>query len=100
MQPPNFNGNFWASQNDTNPGGFGNFATAYDNFTIYSLKKPYRIDDVEWFGGYFNGTGSSITGGQFPFTPIWRLTAWTPSRAMSSKLGPLPPTLKCAVCSK
>jgi hypothetical protein len=62
VQPPNFGGTLYASQNDTNPGGNGNFATVYDNFTIYSVTKPYRIDDVEWFGGYFNGAGSSITG--------------------------------------
>jgi len=38
MQPPTFDGNFYASQNDV--GGFGNFATVYDNFTIYSRLTP------------------------------------------------------------
>jgi len=61
MQPPIFNGNFWASQNDV--GGFGNFATVYDSFQIYSHTTAYRLDDVEWFGGYFNpGPPGSITG--------------------------------------
>jgi hypothetical protein len=60
MQPPTFDGTFYASQNDV--GGYGNFATVYDNFTIYSHTKIYRLDDVEWFGGYLNGSGNSITG--------------------------------------
>ena len=59
MQPPTLDGAFYASQNDV--GGFGNFATAYDNFQIYQLK-PYYLDDVEWFGGYWNGSGNVITG--------------------------------------
>jgi hypothetical protein len=58
-QPPTLSGIFYASQNDV--GGFGNFATAYDNFQIYQLK-PYYLDDVEWFGGYWNGPGNAITG--------------------------------------
>jgi hypothetical protein len=62
MQPPNFNGGLYASQNDTSPGGYGNFAALYDNFTIYSKTTAYRLDDIEWFGGYWNGTGHVITG--------------------------------------
>ncbi len=61
MQPPTFSGIFYASQNDV--GGSGNFATAYDNFQIYSHTTSYYLDDVEWFGGYFNpGPPGSITG--------------------------------------
>jgi hypothetical protein len=40
----------YASQNDTG-GGFGNFATAYDNFTLGST---IALTSVEWVGGYFN----------------------------------------------
>ena len=40
-----------ASQNDTNPGGLGNFATAYDNFTLGSTSS---ITSVKWTGLYFN----------------------------------------------
>jgi hypothetical protein len=59
-QPPTLNGIFYASQNDT-VGGNGHFATVYDNFQIYETK-PYFLDDVEWFGGYWNGSGNVITG--------------------------------------
>ena len=56
-QPPNFNGEY-ASQNDTN--GLGNFATAYDNFT---LSATTSIDSVEWVGSYFNPQAQgAITG--------------------------------------
>lgn len=48
FQNPDFNGAY-SSQNDTN--GFGNFATAYDNFT---LGATYNISTVEWIGSYFN----------------------------------------------
>lgn len=40
----------YASQNDTT-GGNGNFATAYDNFT---LGASYDIDGFGWTGSYFN----------------------------------------------
>jgi len=48
-QNPDFNG-LIASQNDTG-GGFGNFATAYDNFTLGSTT---ALTQVQWTGGYFN----------------------------------------------
>ena len=48
-QAPNFNA-LYASQNDTG-GGFGAFATAYDNFTLASAT---TITQVDWVGGYFN----------------------------------------------
>ena len=77
MQPPSLSGTFYASQNDI--GGSGNFATAYDNFQIYQ-NKPYYLTDVEWFGGYWNGSGNAITGwtiaiyadaGMQPGAPLW-----------------------------
>ncbi|MCA9247235.1 MAG: hypothetical protein KDA42_08980 [Planctomycetales bacterium] len=41
----------WASQNDTNTmGGFGNFATAYDNFSIAG---GGQVNYLTWQGGYF-----------------------------------------------
>ncbi len=39
----------YSSQNDT--GGLGNFATAYDNFT---LNGNYEITQIDWFGSYYN----------------------------------------------
>jgi hypothetical protein len=59
VNPPTLNGSLFASQNDT--GGLGNFATVYDDFQIYQ-SAPYYLDDVEWFGGYWNGSGNVITG--------------------------------------
>ena len=52
----------YASQNDTSVGGFGSFATTYDNFTLGSAT---AVNAVEWIGGYFNP--------QSPGT----ITAWT-----------------------
>jgi PEP-CTERM motif len=49
-QDPDF-GNVFASQNDTTTGGFGNFATTFDNFTLSS---SYNVDEFQWAGGYFN----------------------------------------------
>lgn len=43
--------NALASQNDITPGGFGNFATTYDDFT---LGASTRISQVSWTGGFFN----------------------------------------------
>jgi PEP-CTERM motif len=48
-QNPDYIG-LYASQNDTG-GGFGAFATAYDNFTLGSAT---AVTSVEWVGGYFN----------------------------------------------
>jgi hypothetical protein len=48
----------YASQND--PGGMGNFATAYDDFTLGSSAV---VDTVKFTGSYFNpSTPGSITG--------------------------------------
>jgi len=51
-----------ASQNDTSTGGFGNFATSYDNFTLGSAT---NINLVYWAGGYFNPQSAGT------------ITAWT-----------------------
>src|ERR1700720_4020525 len=57
VQPTDFGGAY-ASQNDTS-GGFGNFATAYDNFT---LGTGTNINKVSWIGSFFNGGAGAITG--------------------------------------
>jgi MYXO-CTERM domain-containing protein len=57
----------YASQNDTAVGGFGNFATAYDNFRLSSAAS---ITGVNWQGGYF---GPPIQGPITAFT----LTFWS-----------------------
>lgn len=49
-QPWDGTGNAYSSQNDTS-GGFGNFATVYDNFT---LGVTSTVADVNWTGGFFN----------------------------------------------
>lgn len=49
----------YSSQNDTTPGGFGNFATVFDDF---KLSAKYAVTDVHWTGGYFNpGSVGPIT---------------------------------------
>jgi hypothetical protein len=48
IQNTNYNGGY-NSQNDTTIGGFGNFATAYDNFTLLSAA---NINQVTWVGSY------------------------------------------------
>ncbi len=45
-------GNANASQNDTSQGGFGNFATTYDDFVVNG--NNYTINQIQWTGGYFN----------------------------------------------
>jgi hypothetical protein len=54
-QPTDLNGSY-TSQNDTN--GLGNYATAYDNFTLTTAS---TIDSVDWVGNYFSGSPSTIT---------------------------------------
>jgi PEP-CTERM motif-containing protein len=59
----------YASQNDTSSGGFGPFATAYDDF---SLASSATLTQVTWTGGYFNPqSAGSITG--------WTVTFWSDS---------------------
>lgn len=55
--------NLYASQNDTTSGGFGNYATTYDNFT---LGASYNIDEFAWIGGYFPTQGV-VTGATLTF---------------------------------
>ena len=57
-QAPVTNGILWASQNDTNAGGNGNFATAYDNFTLGSTA---AVTSINWQGGYYNGGSAPIS---------------------------------------
>ena len=61
----------WASQND--PGGSGNFATVYDDFT---LAADATVVQVDWWGAYFNpGVQGPIT----QFTEGSTLThEWSP----------------------
>ena len=51
-QPYDGSTNAYSSQNDTAGGGFGSFATVYDNFTLGS---PATITDLAFTGLYFNG---------------------------------------------
>jgi hypothetical protein len=48
----------YASQNDTS-GGYGNYATVYDNFM---LGGDGTVTGVGWTGEYFNGTQAPIAG--------------------------------------
>ena len=66
-QSPDFNG-LYASQNDTS-GGFGSFATAYDDFTLASAA---TLTQVTWTGGYTNPqSAGTITG--------WTVIFWSDS---------------------
>lgn len=57
-QPSDFpGGTVFASQNDTG-GGFGNFATVYDDFI---LPGNDLVTDVHWQGGFFNPGHGTIT---------------------------------------
>src|SRR6185312_9738762 len=58
-QPYDGNGFLNASQNDV--GGLGNFATTYDNWNI-NPGGIYTVDDVQFTGGYIQGSAGSITG--------------------------------------
>ena len=58
-QPYDGNGFLNASQNDV--GGLGNFATTYDNWNI-NPGGGYTVDDVQFTGGYIQGSAGSITG--------------------------------------
>ena len=40
-----------ASQNDINTGGYGNFASVYDDFTFNG---SFEIKQIDWIGSYFN----------------------------------------------
>jgi hypothetical protein len=51
VQPWDGTGTAYASQDDINVSGYGNFATMYDNFTLGSTN---AIDEVLWTGTYWN----------------------------------------------
>jgi len=57
----NQSGDAYASQNDTNNNGYGNFATTYDNWNI-SPGGLYTVNEVQFTGEYFNGSPGTITG--------------------------------------
>jgi hypothetical protein len=72
-QPSDFPAGFGlASQNDTSSGGFGNFATTYDSF---SLTVATPITDVEWQGAWLPTQGS---------ISAFTLTFWDNSGANST----------------
>ena len=48
----------YASQNDSASGGFGDFAKAYDNFTLDSATS---IGKVTWYGEFFRGEPTPIS---------------------------------------
>jgi len=50
----------FSSQNDTNLGGFGNFATAYDNFRLTTSS---LVNNVQWTGVYFNPAAAAPING-------------------------------------
>jgi len=59
-QPANNPGTYYASQNDTTLGGYGNFAIVYDDFTLAGAS---TVTTVDWTGGYYGGGGTpDITG--------------------------------------
>lgn len=68
---------FLGSQNDT-VGGGGNFATAYDNFTLGSSS---AINNVMWVGGFWNGGSANITAFTISF---WANNAGTPGGLLQS----------------
>ncbi|HTP64988.1 MAG TPA: PEP-CTERM sorting domain-containing protein [Geobacteraceae bacterium] len=76
-QPSTFpDGNFYASQNDTT-GGYGNFATVYDNF---KLANDTQVTDVHWSGGYWSGNPGTIAKFTISF---WADDAGKPGSALS-----------------
>jgi hypothetical protein len=81
FQNPDFNGAL-SSQNDTT-GGFGNFATVYDNFTLGST---FAIDEVQWVGSYFNPNVQGVITG-FTLT-FWADAAGQPGAALATYSGP------------
>ena len=79
-QPFDGSGNAFSSQNDTNGGGFGNFATVYDNF---SLAGTSNITSVQWTGLYFNPPAQGTIPG---FTvAFWADSAGQPGGLLASQ---------------
>lgn len=82
FQNPDLNNGAFSSQNDTNNGGLGNFATCYDNFT---LGANTDITGIQWIGAYFNGSPAPISG----FTlQIWSDNAGNPGASLWSTAVP------------
>lgn len=52
------NADAYASQNDSTIGGFGDFAKAYDDFTLDSVTS---IVKVKWYGEFFSGEPAPIS---------------------------------------
>jgi len=78
-QPYDGTSSLFASQNDTS-GGFGNFATTYDNFT---LAASTSVTEADWVGGYFNpATQAPIS--QFTVT-FWSDSAGQPGSALTTE---------------
>jgi hypothetical protein len=79
-QPYDGIGNLFASQNDTSSGGYGVFATTYDNFT---LATTMNITGATWVGGYFN---PATTGTITAYTlQIYADNAGTPGAVLQSE---------------
>lgn len=51
-------GNAVTSQYDTSRGGYGGFATVYDNFT---LTQGYHVQGITWVGAYIMGAPAPIS---------------------------------------
>jgi hypothetical protein len=81
-QPWDGGANLFASQNDTNVGGFGNFATTY---TQFSLAHTWDVESFHWVGGYFNGGQAPITGWTLTF---YNDNAGAPGGALASGFFP------------
>ena len=85
-QPWDGGSNLYASQNDTNANGFGNFATTYTQFTLPKTAPDWSLESFHWIGGYFNPPN------QGPIT-AWTLTfyadnAGIPGGAIASGVFP------------
>jgi hypothetical protein len=83
-QPWDGGSNLYASQNDTNVGGLGNFATTYQEFTLPNTAADWDLESFHWVGGYFNPPN------QGPITN-WTLTIYNnaggiPGAAIASGL--------------
>lgn len=80
-QPWNGSGGTSTSQNDTNVGGSGNFATVYDNFTLGATT---NITGVHWTGAYIGSSPPTIT----DFTiQIWADNSGQPGGSLFNQSG-------------
>ena len=74
-QPWDGTGNGFGSQNETS---IGNFATAYDNFTLGSSA---IITQIDFTGAYYSGTDNAITGFTVQF---WANSSGQPGASLYS----------------